>query len=71
MCKVKVPKTEPPAAAPPPAAPSAQVAQADPMAEVNSATDNARAKKKGRSALRIPLSTGGGAGGSGLNIPVG
>jgi len=71
MCKVKVPKVETPAAAPPPAAPSAQVAQADPQAEVNSNTANERAKKKGRNALRIPLSTGGGAGGTGLNIPVG
>ena len=60
-----------PAPAPAPAAPSAQVAQAEPQNTdpSNDAIDNAR--RKGRNALRIPLSMGGAGGGTGLNLPVG
>lgn len=60
-----------PAPAPAPPAPSAAVAQSDPQNDENTESLAERAKRRGTSSLRIPLSTGGSGGGTGLNIPQG
>lgn len=70
MCKPKAPKPVITAQAPDPAERSAEVVQSDP-ANLDAEADGNRAKRKGRSSLRIPLSVGGTGGGSGLNIPTG
>lgn len=74
MCKIKTPKQQPaeaPAPAPAPAQPSAAVVQAGAENEDTSPEALDRAKRKGRSSLRIPLNVGGAGGGSGLTLPVG
>jgi hypothetical protein len=58
------------APAPAPEAPNALSMQDSPENQ-DGATAAERARRKGRNALRIPLSMGGAGGGSGLNIPKG
>ncbi len=69
MCNApKVPKVEPPAPAPAPPAPSADVSQSDPQNLESSMSVADRARRRGRSSLRIDRMVGGTGGGVGLNI---
>lgn len=68
MCMFKKPKT-PPAPAPAPVGPEASVERIDVPEEVR----GNKAKRSGRSSLRIPRTSsniGGTGGGTGLNIPI-
>lgn len=72
MCKPSKPKIQPAkplAAPPPPPEESAGTAQGAPEAPADATTSQKR-KRKGRSALRIDLNTGGTSASNGLNIPV-
>lgn len=67
MCapKVKQAKVEPVAAPPPPS----QAADAVQSPEDATGDASMKAKRRGRSALKIPLDAGVGGAGTGLNIP--
>lgn len=72
MCsKPKVSKVEAPAQAPPPAQPAATVNQSGPKTpdEVSPENTALKAKRRGRSGLRIPLDAGTGSGATGINVP--
>nr|WP_250808763.1 hypothetical protein [Neorhizobium tomejilense] len=73
MCppKVKTAKVEPVAQTPPPAQPAATVNQSGPKTpdEVSPETTAIKAKRRGRSGLRIPLDAGTGSGATGINVP--
>lgn len=74
MCKPKVQKVESVAQTPPPpppAQPAATVNQSGPKTpdEVSPENNNLKAKRKGRSGLRIPLDAGTGSGATGINVP--
>lgn len=73
MCppKVKQQKVEPIAQAAPPAQPAASQNQSGPQTpdEVSPEAAAIKAKRKGRSSLRIPLDAGVGGGATGINIP--
>lgn len=74
MCtkpKVTQATIEPTASAPPPAQPAATVNQSGPKTpdEVSPEASNIRAKRKGRSSLRIPLDAGTGSTSTGINVP--
>lgn len=74
MCpkpKIKTEKVEPTAQTPPPAQPAATVNQSGPKTpdEVSPEAAGLKARRKGRSSLRIPLDAGVGGGATGLNIP--
>ncbi|OCJ65263.1 hypothetical protein A6U96_23275 [Agrobacterium tumefaciens] len=73
MCKPKVTqqKVEPVAQTPPPAQPAATVNQSAPQTPDEASPEAAalRAKRKGRSSLRIPLDAGVGGGNTGINVP--
>lgn len=65
MCMPKAPKPEKPAGAPPPPDVSADTPEVAPTDATNTTV---KAKRKGVSALKIPLSTPG-SGAASLNIP--
>ncbi|ARO29938.1 hypothetical protein NXC14_CH01988 [Rhizobium sp. NXC14] len=73
MCppKVKQQKVEAVAQTPPPAQPAATVNQAGPKTPDELSPEQAaiKAKRKGRSGLRIPLDAGTGGGATGINVP--
>jgi hypothetical protein len=73
MCppKVKQQKVEPIAQAAPPAQPAATVNQSAPQSpdELSPEAAAIKAKRKGRSSLRIPLDAGVGGGATGINVP--
>lgn len=74
MCpkpKIKTQTVEAPAQTPPPAQPAATVNQSGPKTpdEISPEVAGIKAKRKGRSNLRIPLDAGTGGGATGLNVP--
>ena len=72
MCpKPKIPKAQPIAQTPPPAAPAASQDQTGPKTpdEVSPEAAAIRAKRRGRSGLRIPLDANTGGGATGINVP--
>ncbi|MFB2563641.1 hypothetical protein [Rhizobium sp. IMFF44] len=73
MCppKVKQQKIEPVAPPAPPAQPAATVNQSAPQTPDETSPEQAsiKAKRKGRSSLRIPLDAGVGSGATGINVP--